>query len=107
LRTVRVAAALAATLGLIACSTPDTRTPQERAADRALAARVEAALSADPYTYAGHVDVDAERGVIRLSGQVGDDAELRKVLRICSAVPGVRRVDDELEIIEFGRNGRR
>ena len=90
---------------MLGCSTPDARTPQEQAADRALAKRVELALSKDPYTYAAHVDVDADRGVIRLSGQVGDELDLREVLRICSAVPGVRRVDDELQIIDFGRNG--
>jgi len=106
-RALFAAAALAATAGLFACSTPDDRTQPERAADRALAARVEAALSTDPYTYAGHVEVDANRGVVRLYGQVGDDTELRNVLRICAAVPGVRRVDDQLEIIDFGRAGSR
>jgi len=89
--------------GSVACATPDTRNAQERAADLAVAARVEAALLADPYIDAEHVTVDARRGVVRLSGKVGDDRDLRQVLHICTAVPGVQRVDDELEIIDFGR----
>jgi osmotically-inducible protein OsmY len=101
------AALLAAALAAFGCSTPDNRTEQERAADRILAERVLAALQADPYAYAEHVTIDAKRGVVRLSGQVGDDSQLRDVLRISSAVPGVRRVDDQLEIIDFGRAGSR
>ena len=98
---------LAAALATFACSTPDNRTDTERAADRILIERVKAALQADPYANADHVTVDANRGVVRLSGQVGDDSQLRDVLRISQAVPGVRRVDDELEIIDLGRGPRR
>jgi len=97
------AALLVVAAGSFACATPDTRNAQERAADLAVAARVEAALLADPYIDAEHVTVDARRGVVRLSGKVGDDRDLRQVLHICTAVPGVQRVDDELEIIDFGR----
>jgi osmotically-inducible protein OsmY len=42
---------------------------------------------------------------VRLSGLVGDDVDLRRVLRICSAVPGVRGVNDQLEIIDFSGPG--
>jgi osmotically-inducible protein OsmY len=106
-RLSRAAVAVAALLGALACSTPDTRTPQERKADQALAQRVRAELERDPYVYAQHIDVDANRGVVRLSGKVGSDSDLRGVLRIATGVPGVQRVDDELEIIEFGFGHRR
>jgi osmotically-inducible protein OsmY len=95
-----------ATLTALGCSTPDNRTEQERAADRALADRVVAALRADPYAYAEHVTIDANRGVVRLSGQVANESELHDVLRISAAVPGVLRVNEQLEIIDFGRAGR-
>lgn len=105
-RALRAGVALAITLGMLACSTPDKRSEQERALDRALARRVEAALVADPYVDADHVTVNADHGVVRLTGLVGDAWALRGVLRISSAVPGVQRVDDELEITDFGRTRR-
>jgi len=99
---------LATALAAVGCATPDNRTEQQKASDRALTARVEAALLADPYTYAEHVKIDTANGIVRVSGQVRDGSDLRGVLRICAAVPGVTRVDDELEIIDIGRNtGRR
>jgi osmotically-inducible protein OsmY len=106
LRARSAALVLAAALVAFGCSTPDTRTEQERAADRALADRVVAAWKADPYAYGEHVMVEANRGVVRLSGQVANESELHDLLRISAAVPGVRRVVDQLEIIDFGRAGR-
>jgi osmotically-inducible protein OsmY len=96
---------LAVALATIGCATPDHRTPQERAADQAIVRRVEAALKADPYLDADHVTVEVRWGVARLSGEVGDDSDLRSVLRICSAVSGVRGIDDQLEIIDFSQEG--
>ena len=102
-RALRAAAALVMALCVLSCSTPDTRTEPERAADRALVNRVALALLNDRYLDADHIDVDANRGVVRLSGKVGTDSDLRGAVRIAAAVPGVRRVDDELEIMDFGR----
>ena len=101
----RAAFAGAVTLALIGCATPDDRTPQERGADQAIVRRIEAALIADPYVDPDHVTVEVMRGVVHLSGRVGDDVDLRRVLRVCWAVPGVRSVDDQLEMLEFGEPG--
>jgi osmotically-inducible protein OsmY len=101
-RVLQGAALVTAALSVIACSTTDARTSQERTADRAIAQRVMVALQSDPYLDADHVDVDARGGTVRLSGKVGADHDLRQALRIAQAVPGVRRVDDELEIEDFG-----
>ena len=101
-RVLQGAALVAAALSVIACSTTDARTSQERTADRAIAQRVMVALQSDPYLDVDHVDVDARGGTVRLSGKVGADDDLREVLRIAQAVPGVRLVDDELEIEDFG-----
>ena len=106
-RAARAVVAFAAVVGLLSCSTPDTRTEAERAADRALVNKVVLALLNERYVDADHIDVDADRGVVRLSGKVGNDSDLRAVLRTAAAVPGVRRVDDELEIMDFGRTFRR
>ena len=104
-RALRAAAAPVMAFCVVSCSTPDTRTEPEQAADRALVNQVMFALLKDRYLDADHIDVDANRGVVRLSGKVGTDSDLRGALRIAAAVPGVRRVDDELEIMDFGRLG--
>lgn len=98
----RAALTLAAALVLLACSTTAPRTPAERASDRALVKQVEAAIANDPYVDTDHVYVDARRGIVQLKGLVETDWDQRRVLRIASAVPGVARIDDDLEINEFG-----
>lgn len=102
-RTVRAAVVLAAAVGACACSTPDNRTDSERAADRAITRQIQAALHHAPYLDADHIEVETTRGVVRLSGMVGSDVDLRTALRVSATVPGVRRVVDDLELIEFGR----
>ncbi len=99
------AAALAFALQVSACSAPEPRTPQQQATDTALATRVEAALRADRYVDATHVRVEANHGLVTLSGQVGDEWDLHRILKICSQVPGVRGVADRLEFFDFGRAG--
>jgi len=102
-RAVRTGILLAAAIGVLACSTPDERTDSERSADHTITKRVEAALLHDPYLDADHIDVETVRGVVRLSGLVATDSDLRAALRISWSVPGVQRVVDDLEVIEFGR----
>jgi osmotically-inducible protein OsmY len=105
LRVLGMAAMLAAAAAVAACATPDRRTDQERRADEAITRSVKAALASERYVDADHIDVAANRGVVRLSGLVATDVDLREVLRTSAAVPGVRSVVDDLEIIQFG--GRR
>jgi hypothetical protein len=97
--------AVAAAFALIGCATPDRPASAVGADDQAMVRKVESALNADRYLDTDHVTVRVSRGVVRLSGQVADDEDLRSVLRICWAVPGVRSVDDQLEIIDFGQEG--
>jgi osmotically-inducible protein OsmY len=94
---------LAAALGAFACSTPDDRTPHERAADRSITRLVVAALLDDPYVDADHIDVVTRRGVVRLSGLVASDRDLREALRVSAGVRGVLRVEDDLEMIKDPR----
>jgi len=99
-------AALAVLAAVGGCATQPPRSAAERAADAALVARVERALVADPGLYARHVDVDAERGIVYLSGYVWSARELYAARQDAAAVPGVSRVDSELELMVGGRNGR-
>ena len=103
-RALRAAGAIASAISVLACSTPDDRSAAERAGDQALVHAVQVALLNDPYVDAQHVDIDSNRGVVLLSGQVGTDSDLRAVLRLARTVPGVRRVDEQLQIMDFGRS---
>jgi osmotically-inducible protein OsmY len=94
---------VAVAVGSIACATPDSRTEDERKADQAMAKQVQVALANEPYVDAAHINVAADRGVVRLSGLVATEFDLRQVLRTSAQVPGVRNVVDDLEIIDFGR----
>jgi len=96
-----LALALAASCAMIGCTAIDDRTSAVRSVDAALVHRVEAALVADTRLDADHVSVDARRGVVIVSGLVGDADDLRRVLQDCASVPGVVRVDDQLEIFDF------
>ena len=67
-------------------------------ADKALAARVKAALIRDPQIHAAPIAVTAEDGHIRLRGFVETEAERRQVERRASAVNGVRSISIEIEV---------
>jgi osmotically-inducible protein OsmY len=73
--------------------------------DREVTRRVQKALDADPYVYAEHVSVSTDNGVVTLEGLISNAWDLRSAIRISSQVPGVKRVVDDLEIIDFGRRG--
>jgi len=89
------------------CATPNPRTAAERAVDDDLVARVDRALRDDPNIYARHIDIDVNRGVVRLSGFVWTSDDLYAARRVASTVPGVTRVVDQLELMVGGRTGAR
>jgi osmotically-inducible protein OsmY len=96
---VRGAVVVAVALGATACSTSrDTRTADEREQDRAIVERAKAMLEADPTVYAAHIDITAKRGVVSLGGWVMSDAESRAAKLDIARVPGVRRVDDRIDV---------
>ncbi len=105
---LRFAAMLAATLAMLACSAvPSSRSsppraPEEQAADEAITTRVKAALRSSPDVYAAHIEVDTDRNVVRLSGWVYSDQASRAATAISATVPGVRWVDNELDVLEVG-----
>ena len=88
--------------GAVACETGPRKSEAEKQADRAMAERVEVALNSDAELYARHIIVRADNGVVRLSGFVWDPPDLVEAVRIASAVQGVSRVVNTLEL---QRNG--
>lgn len=68
------------------CAHAPPRTAVKRAADSALAARVEAALDADPQLLARHIDVPVDRGKVLLAGQVWSIDDLYLAPRDARAV---------------------
>jgi len=88
------------------CAHAPPRTAAERAADSALAARVEAALEADPQLFARHIDVSVERGKVLLAGYVWSVEELYLAPRDARAVAGVSGVESQIELQRGGRGGR-
>ena len=93
-----------ALLTVFGCATTP-RTPQERAADADVEAKVESALDSDSRIYARHVDVNVDRGVVHLGGYVWSDSELRFAKADAAAVPGVLSVANEIELMRGGVAG--
>jgi osmotically-inducible protein OsmY len=106
-RLVHVATAVAATVAMTGCATQPPRTEAERAADADLAARVDGALQHDSAIYARHIDVEATRGVVRLTGFVWSSNDLYEARRVAATVAGVGNVENQLELVVGGRTGAR
>jgi len=92
-------------IGAVACSTLPRRTPTERSADAALAAEVESVLRADPNIYARHIDVSVDRGVVELGGFVWTNQEYLLARNDAAAVPGVRAVNTQMDLLRGGISG--
>ncbi len=69
------------------------------AADRALAAKVKAAITAAPGLKDMAMDVRASDGAVTLFGTADNDAQRRQAETVAAAVPGVKSVKDELQIV--------
>jgi len=96
------AVAVAAICAVAACASGPPKTEAQRADDKAIADRVEAALNSDKVLYAKHISVHADNGVVHLSGYVWERPDLDLAVAIASTVPGVTQVVNDLEL---NRNG--
>jgi len=84
-----------------ACATsPVAVTQSEQATDAAIVARVKAALLRDPYLYAAHIDVTANRGDVRLTGFVAEADDFAKAVHTAKGVAGVRHVINNLQLVD-------
>ena len=96
---------LAATCGVVACSTTPRRTAAEREVDSDTAARVQAVLLADQNIYARHIDINVDRGVVHLGGFVWENDDFQTARRDAASVPGVKTVVTEMELLRGGLGG--
>jgi hyperosmotically inducible protein len=88
--------------GLAACASGPPKSEAQREADKVMAERVEAALSADKSLFAKHITASADNGVVHLSGYIWEEGDFEEANFVASAVPGVVRVVNDLEL---NRNG--
>jgi len=90
-----------ASLWLSACSTPPAnRTAAEMAADDSIARQVKEELLRDPRIYDSHIEVTAERGVVRLHGVIAEAEDFAEARRVAKSVPGVKNVVSELHLVD-------
>lgn len=66
--------------------------------DASLAARVKAALAADPVLKSLPMSVATYRGVVQLSGYVDSEVQMQKALAVTRGVPGVQSVSNDLHL---------
>lgn len=94
-------AVLTLTVGAARAANPVTPAAAPRT-DEVTAAEVYSALNADPIDYFRHVDVQVQHGVVTLGGYVWDTQALYHAEEIAARVPGVTRVNDQLELERAG-----
>lgn len=94
--------AVMALCGMAACASGPPKTQAQKQADKETAERVETALVSDKALYAQHISVNADNGVVRLSGYVWETADFQLAVAIAENVPGVTEVVNNLEL---NRNG--
>jgi BON domain len=69
-------------------------------ADEKMKTQVEEAMHSDPVFYDEHVTVTVKNGVATLSGMVFDDWDMRQAMRISRKIAGVKRVINDLEMVQ-------
>jgi len=79
-------------------ATVQTQALQRQSADGFLEARVATAIAADAGVNAFKVTPIARDGVVTLKGTVGTRAIAQTILSTAKAVPGVRRIVDEIAV---------
>ncbi len=94
--------AVALLCGVAACASAPAKSDAQEHADKVMAERVEAALSADRSLFAKHITAHADNGVVRLTGYVWEANDFEEATYIASSVPGVTKVVNDLEL---NRNG--
>lgn len=93
-----LASAIAAST-LVACAaTPRHESTGAYFDDTTVTSKVKADLIEDPLTKARDISVTTDHGVVHLSGLVNSREERNEATRVAKAVPGVRRVDNHLQV---------
>ena len=88
-----------ALLTVAACSSTRTqRAPGEEVDDAALLTSVKSALVSNPVTDAGEINVDVNRGTVKLSGFVDTQQEKSKAGDVARGVDGVKTVQNDIAV---------
>ncbi len=88
-----------ALISVAACSATRTqRAPGEQIDDAALLTKVKSALVANPVTEAGEINVDVNRGVVKLAGFVDTQKEKSKAAEVAGNVSGVQSVQNDIAV---------
>ena len=91
--------ASSAVLSMAACSSTRTqRAPGEQVDDGALLTSVKSALVSDKVTDAGDINVDVNRGVVKLSGFVDNEQQKTKAATVARNVDGVKSVQNDIAV---------
>jgi len=102
-KTVVTLIAATALLGMAACSATRTqRAPGEQVDDAALLTSVKSALISNPVTEAGEINVDVNRGIVKLSGFVDTSKEKSEAAQVAKSVDGVKEVQNDIAIKAAG-----
>ncbi|HET8691075.1 MAG TPA: BON domain-containing protein [Steroidobacteraceae bacterium] len=98
-KAVAVLVASAAVLSMAACSATRTqRSAGEQIDDAAILTSVKSKLVADKTTDAGDINVDVNRGVVKLSGFVDSAEQKSQAASIARNVDGVTSVQNDLAV---------
>ncbi len=88
-----------ALLSVAACSSTRTqRAPGEQVDDAALLTSVKSALVSNTVTEAGEINVDVNRGTVKLSGFVDTPKEKSKAGDVARGVDGVKTVQNDIAV---------
>lgn len=87
-------------VGIATVTRAQMREPVADDRDRGLQQDIKSALGADDELSGCQVAITARGGRVTLSGRVPDAGQLARVLQTTMSVPGVRGVDNALEITE-------
>ncbi|HUR57221.1 MAG TPA: BON domain-containing protein [Opitutaceae bacterium] len=88
----------AALLFTAACSRDDGKSAGQTIDDSAISAKVKTAFAKDPGVRAVDIKVDTHLGAVQLSGWADSAEEKTKAETIAKAVPGVKSVDNKIEL---------
>ena len=88
--------------GIVACAGGPRKSDAERQVDQETVNRVQVALDGDKLLYARHITIRADAGVVSLGGYVWSQPDLEEAERIASAVPGVSKVVNQMELERGG-----
>ena len=98
-KTIVSVIAATAMIGMAACSSTRTqRAAGEQVDDAALLTSVKSALVSNTVTEAGEINVDVNRGVVKLSGFVDSSQEKSKAAQVAGSVDGVKSVQNDIAV---------